>query len=108
MDAPLTATETARVQWGVFVQRFLPELQAAGFGEEQLTVTWDTVATYIGGAWLLRGAIDNEDADTLRVMVEASDLANKEQLLATWDAMSATKKGSFWRFAKWFFNVVHT
>jgi len=38
--------------------------------------------------------------------VEASDLGNKVELLATWDKMSEERKQLFWRYATFFFNTV--
>jgi hypothetical protein len=105
MQAP-TATDLARLKWHDFKQHFLAELQASGFSNEQLIITWDTMATYITLAWLYRGAIDDKDEETLRMVLEASDLDNKVQVLATWDSMSVEKKARFWRYARWFFNTV--
>jgi hypothetical protein len=105
MDA-VTAMELATIKWRDFVQRFLPELEAAQFTEEQLSTKFDTIATYITLGWIYRGAIDDKDEATLRVIVEASDLTNKVALLSTWDEMSVEKKATFWRFARWFFNTV--
>jgi len=103
-----TAMDVASDKWRDFKQHFLPQLQAAKFSDEQLATSWNTIATYIALAWLYRPFVDDKDEATLRIFVEASDLTNKVQILQVWDDMKHEQKQRFWRYAKWFFNVVLT
>jgi hypothetical protein len=105
---PPTAMDVASDKWCDFKQHFLPQLQAANFTDEQLSVSWSTIATYISLAWLYRSFVDEQDEATLRILVEASDLTNKVDILQVWDALQKEQKQRFWRYAKWFFNVVLT
>ena len=101
-----SAKDQAREKWHNFLQRFLPELQAAEFTDEQLTTTWDEMAVFIQLAWLYRPVVEDRDEETLRGALLASGAPNTQAILRVWDGLAEERKTLFWRYAKLFFNTV--
>lgn len=102
----MDVNEHARTKWHNFVQRFLPELQAAGFAPHQLATPWAEIATYITLAWMYRPLVEEKDEQALRALVLASQLDNTESILRAFDALNDDKRALFWRYVRFFFNTV--